>query len=229
MEIPKEAPVMTLPGVTLFPETLLPLHIFEPRYRQMLAEVLRSHRMFIVAMQKQGCASETPKAVAGLGFVRVCVSHADGTSHLVIQGHSRVELTQMVCREPYPVCRIRPLRAPARDSVAIDALMAKLRDLVAERIHLGFATSSSGVRKLTAKIKKAQALMTVPEIVRCLEKLNNPDQVADLVCSALLTRSSQKQVILETVEVELRLKHLIRFLMGEISQRQKKTNGGGAF
>ena len=65
--------------------------------------------------------------------------------------------------------------------------------------------------------------MTVPEIMRCLEKRNNPDQVADLVCSALLTRSSQKQVILETVEVELRLKHLIRFLMGEISQRQRKT------
>ena len=86
MEIPNEAPVMTLSGVTLFPETLLPLHIFEPRYRQMLAEVLRSHRMFIVAMQKPGCASGTPRAVAGLGFVRVCVSHADGTSTWCCKG-----------------------------------------------------------------------------------------------------------------------------------------------
>ena len=225
MEIPNEAPLMTLPGVTLFPETLLPLHIFEPRYRRMLAAVLRSHRMFVVAMQKPGCASGTPRAVAGLGFVRVCVAHDDGTSHLVLQGHSRVELIQMVCREPFPVCRIRPLRAPVRDSVTIDALMARVRDLVAERIQLGFSASAGGARKLTAKIKQAQALLTVPEIIGCLEKLNNPDHVADLVSSALLTRAAHKQVILETVEVEPRLKHLIHFLMGEISQRQKKANG----
>jgi len=224
MEIPNEAPVMTLPGVTLFPETLLPLGMYEPRYRRMLAAVLESHRMFIVAMQKPGSAGETPRAVAGLGFVRVCVGHADGTSHLVIQGHSRVELTRMVSREPFPVCRIRRLRAPENDSVAIDALMARLRDLVAERIQLGFASSAAGARKLAAKFKQAQALLTAPEIVGCLEKLNNPGQVADLVSSALLTRSAQKQVIMETVEVEPRLRHLIHFLMGEIVQRQKKAN-----
>src|ERR1039458_3791342 len=163
MEIPNEAPVMTLPGVTLFPETLLPLHIFEPRYRRMLAAVLRSHRMFVVAMQKPGCTMETPMAIAGLGFVRVCVAHADGTSHLVLQGHSRVELVEVARRVPPLVWRIRRLRAPSCDSVAIDALMAKVRDLVTERIQLGFSASSKGMRKLTAKIKQAQALLTVPE------------------------------------------------------------------
>ena len=34
--LPDEVPVMTLPNVTFFPQALLPLHIFEPRYRQML-------------------------------------------------------------------------------------------------------------------------------------------------------------------------------------------------
>ncbi|HXR06076.1 MAG TPA: LON peptidase substrate-binding domain-containing protein [Candidatus Acidoferrum sp.] len=223
MVIPNEAPVMTLPGVTLFPGTLLPLHIFEPRYRRMLAAVLRSHRMLVVAMQRPGCPCDSPAAVAGLGFVRVCVDHDDGTSHLVLQGHARVELTEWVRQHPFPVSRIRPLLAAARDSVAIDALMAKVRDLVAERIQLGFASSSTGRRKLTAKIKQAQALLTVPEIIGCLEKRDDPDQVADLVSSALLTRASQKQIILETVEVEPRLKHLIHFLMGEISLRQRKA------
>jgi len=215
---------MTLPGVTLFPETLLPLHIFEPRYRRMLAAVLHSHRMFVVALQKPGGAGAMPAAVAGLGFVRVCVAHRDGTSHLVMQGHSRVELAEMTRQEPFPVCRIRRLRAPACDSVATDALMAKVRDLVTERIQLGFASSAAGARKLSARMQQAQALLTVPEIIGCLEKLSNPGQVADLVSSALLTRASQKQVILETVEVEPRLKHLIHFLMGEIIQCQKKAN-----
>jgi Lon protease-like protein len=222
MEIPIEAPVMTLPGATLFPEALLPLHIFEPRYRRMLAAVLDSHRMFVVAMQKPGCARGTPSAVAGLGLVRVCVGHPDGTSHLLLQGLSRVELTDTIRQRPYPVRRIRALRAPARDSVAIDALMAKVRDLVTEQIQLGWSLMSPDIVKLKAKIKQAKVPLSVPQIMRCLEKLNDPDQVADLISAALLSRPAQKQIILETVDVEPRLRHLIHFLTAEISQRQKK-------
>lgn len=65
---------MTLSGVTLFPQTLLPLRIFEPRYRQMLAHVLQNDRMFVVAMQKPGRRADTPSSVAGLGLVRLCVA-----------------------------------------------------------------------------------------------------------------------------------------------------------
>ena len=49
MELPSAVPVMTLPSATLFPQALLPLYIFEPRYRRMLADTLKAHRMFIVA------------------------------------------------------------------------------------------------------------------------------------------------------------------------------------
>src|SRR5271154_6634934 len=83
MDIPDEAPVMTLPNVTLFPQALMRLHIFEPRYRRMLEEVLHARRMFIIAMRKPGSARELPFAVAGLGLIRVCIKHADGTSALI--------------------------------------------------------------------------------------------------------------------------------------------------
>ena len=83
---------MTLPNATLFPQALLPLYIFEPRYRQMLADALHSHRMFSVAMQKPGSKRESPLTVAGLGLIRVSVGHRDGTSHLILQGLARVEL-----------------------------------------------------------------------------------------------------------------------------------------
>src|SRR6185436_17665412 len=92
MKIPPEVPVMTLPNATLFPHALLPLYIFEPRYRQMLSDALRSHRMFAVAMQRPGNTRETPAPVAGLGLIRVAVKHGDGTSHLILQGLARVEL-----------------------------------------------------------------------------------------------------------------------------------------
>ena len=96
MKLPSEVAVMTLPEATLFPQALLPLYIFEPRYRQMLADALHSNRMFSVAMQRPGSTREAPSPVAGLGLIRVSVGHRDGTSHLILQGIARVELEQAV-------------------------------------------------------------------------------------------------------------------------------------
>src|SRR5205085_199730 len=117
MKIPQEVPVMTLPNATLFPQALLPLYIFEPRYRQMLADALHSNRMFSVAMQRPGSNRETPSPVAGLGLIRVSVGHQDGTSHLILQGLARVELKEAVRYKPYRVQRIKPLRSPPCDNV----------------------------------------------------------------------------------------------------------------
>lgn len=210
---------MTLPNATLFPQALLPLHIYEPRYRRMLADALESHRMFIVAMQKPNSKRESPSAVAGLGLIRVAVDNPDGTTHLILQGMTRVEMAETVRYKPYRVQRIRPLQAAPTDSVMIDALLAKVRDLVTERIQLGvpfpFPLSTKPGKK------KSSSSMTIKEIVRYLDKLHDADQVADLVSCALLPGAVERQTILETVDVEPRLKHLIHFLMAEIKQHRK--------
>src|SRR6187401_1803753 len=101
MQLPDEVPVMTLPSATLFPQALLPLYIFEPRYRRMLSDALNTNRMFSVAMQKPGRTRETPCPIAGLGLIRVSVGHNDGTSHLILQGLTRVQLKETVQYKPY--------------------------------------------------------------------------------------------------------------------------------
>ena len=202
---------MTLPNVTLFPQARMRLHIFEPRYRQMLEEVLQSRRMITIAMRKPGSSREIPFTVAGLGLVRVCLEQPDGTSILILEGLSRVELLNTVRRVPFRINRIRPLPTPNRDSVTIDALMAKVRDLVSERIKQGLKTRPNAPKSHSIK-----------EIIAYLDKLSDPDQVADLVSCALLPGPVERQTILETVEIEPRLKHLIHFLMAEITQNRKK-------
>src|SRR5580765_4826142 len=137
MKIPQEVPVMTLPSATLFPQALLPLYIFEPRYRQMVADTLKSERMFSVAMQKPGRTREAPCQVAGLGLIRVSVDHKDGTSHLILQGLTRVELCRTIRCKPYRVASIRPLQAAPNDSVMVDALLAKVYELVQHRLENG--------------------------------------------------------------------------------------------
>jgi Lon protease-like protein len=210
MEMPNEAPVMTLPNATLFPRALLPIYIFEPRYRRMLDETLHSHRMMIIAMRKAGVAREVPCSIAGLGVVRVCVQNADGTSHLILEGLSRVELGQTVRHKPFRINRFQALQTPNRDSVAIDALMAKVRDLVGERI-----------RQEMPAMKTVSKKVSVKEVISSLERLNDPDRVADLVTWSLLRGAEERQMILETVEIEPRLRRLIHFLMAEISQQRK--------
>src|SRR5258708_21995279 len=109
MELPNEVPVMTLPSATLFPQALLPLYIFEPRYRQMLADTLKAGRMFSAAMQKPGRARETPCPVAGLGLVRVSVDHKAGQTHLIFRLLRRAGILLTIPCRPYHISRLRPL------------------------------------------------------------------------------------------------------------------------
>lgn len=226
MQLPDAVPVMTLPSATLFPQALLPLYIFEPRYRRMLTDALESNRMFTVAMQRPGRTRETPCPIAGLGLIRVSVGHIDGTSHLILQGLTRVQLCETVQYRPYRVQRIRQLVPADSDNVTVDALVAKVHELVEKRLELapfpspfpisGSKTNESSEHKPTAFTKK--------EVLNYLEQLPGADQVADLVTCALLSDAVERQTILETVEIEGRLKHLIHFLMAEISRRKKNPN-----
>jgi uncharacterized protein len=221
MKLPREVPVMTLPNATLFPQALLPLYIFEPRYRQMLMDSLHSDRMFSVAMQKPGRTRETPSPIAGLGLIRVSVGHQDGTSHLILQGIARVELEETVRYKPYRVQRIRALESPPCNELVVDALLAKVRELLAERVQLGIPFPFPGVSQAKAA---AEAGFSAKQVLEYLNQLTDPEQVADLASCAVLPGPVERQTILETVNLEVRLKHLIHFLMAEITRQRKEKN-----
>ena len=216
---------MTLPSAILFPQAMLPLYIFEPRYRQMLADALSSHRMFSVAMQKPGRVRETPCQVAGLGLIRASVARTDGTSNLVLQGIVRVELGLAVRRKPYRVHRIRTIESTAADSVAVDALTVKVLELVSDRLEQGFELPFHVLKKL-GQLEELDTDELPPDFalkqgIEILAKLNNPEQIADLVSGTLLSSAAERQLLLETVDLEARLKHLISFLMAEIRRQGK--------
>jgi len=221
--LPREVPVMILPNATLFPQALLPLYIFEPRYRRMLADSLHSHRLFAVAMQRPGSTRETPTPIAGLGVVRVAVEHKDATSHLILQGLARVQLGAAVRYKPYRKHRIEVLSAPPCDNVAVDALVEKLRDLLEQRIHLGlpfpFPVSPAPDNDTT----KASGI-SASEVLKYLGSIENPAQLADLVSCAVLPDARERQTILETVAVDTRLRRLIQFLLADIRRHGKNRS-----
>jgi Lon protease-like protein len=228
MMLPSEVPVMTLPNAILLPQAFLPLYIFEPRYRKMLRDSLDSARMFSVAMQKPGRTRETPTPVAGLGLIRGSVQHEDGTSHLLLQGIARVQLAETVRYKPYRVQRIRPVESPPSNDLAVDALLAKVRELLDDRVKLGLSFSSPFMTDSNSNPDSAAPPM-LPGFppagaIEYLDHLTDPDQVADLVSGAVLASPAERQTILETPHLESRLKHLIHFLMAEIRRKRKDTN-----
>jgi ATP-dependent Lon protease len=224
MKLPREVPVMTLPNATLFPQALLPLYIFEPRYRRMLKDVLASTRMFAVAMQRPGTSRETPVPVAGLGMVRVAVAHRDGTSHLILQGLARIELEQAVRYRPYRVQRMSPLATPPSDAARTDVLLTRVKELLGERIMLGLPFPFPVMSPAKPPSDAPPSAFSAKEIMQYLDSLSDPEQAVDLVSCAVLPGALERQAILETTDVESRLKRLIHYLIVEIKTKRKGQN-----
>lgn len=221
MRLPQESPVMVLPDAILFPHAMLPLRIFEPRYRRMLEEALNGDRMFCVAMRKPGNSRETPFTIGGLGLIRACVRNPDGTSHLVLEGLSRVELGKVVKRRPYRVQAIRPLPPSSAQGATVQRLVGRLRKLIARRLQQGlmFSGPLTSPSEPPAPNPKLASLLKdgVDRFSRHLAGVKDPEQLADLVSCALLTSSGARQAILETPDLAGRLRCLIRFLEDDIA------------
>lgn len=222
MKLPDEVAVMTLPNATLFPQALLPLVIFEPRYRRMLQDALETSRMFSVAMQKPGNKRESPSPVAGLGLIRASVRHPDGTSRLILQGIARVELTGTVRYKPYRVHTIRPLYSEQSDSGNLQSLIAKVRKLLKERMDLGLPFPFPAPPTGNSELDPFAGDFSPKDVIDYLDNIPDPEQVADLVCCTVLRGPKERQKILETVNLEERFKQLVNFLAAEI--RQHKDN-----
>lgn len=223
MQLPPEVPVMILPNATLFPQALLPLYIFEPRYRKMLADTLKTHRMFAVAMQRPGSTRETPAPVAGLGVVRVSVEHKDTTSHLILQGLARVQLCEAVRYKPYRKHRVELLNTPPCDTSAVDTLVDKLRELLEQRIQLGLPFPFPVAPSPDSNTAKTSGI-SAKEVLQYLGAIKDPEQLADLVSCAVLPDARERQTILETVAIDTRLRRLIQFLTADVRRHRKDSS-----
>lgn len=210
--LPDEVAVMTLRGVAFFPQALLPLHIFEPRYRQMLRDSLDSHRLFAVAGLDVTCKSkafEPPYRVATVGIVRACQGREDGTSNLLLQGLTRVEVTEILGEEPYRRVKIRALASdPGATEEENDRQRAQLSRLLSTRLRLGGGGPS--------------------ELTKFLRSIDDPETFVDLAAFNLCSDARLKQRILETLSVHDRIALLSGWARREVNAlRLRHTLQGG--
>jgi len=201
LELPTAVPVMPLPGVLLFPNALLPLHIFEPRFREMLARALDDNRMLCVALVKperqQWQTSADFFPVSTVGLIRACVGRSDGTSDLILQGICRVKFSDFEQEAPFPIARIKPLKTRANQTVETDALATKVVEF--------YTRLKSTERALPEKID------------RYLGEMSDPEMLADLIAATFVASATRRQHLLEELDLNQRLCLLIQYLREENS------------
>ena len=212
--VPDEVPVMTLPNVALFPQALMPLHIFEPRYRQMLKDVLQTDRLFAVAGLNSKLLGakdqfEPSHRVASLGIVRACQEASDGTSNLLLQGLCRVELLNIVAEEPYRRVSVRLLNS---EIPPVETDNSELRRELAQLL----------------RVKQRLGAQVPAEITDFLGKVGDPETYIDLAAFSLCDNQSVKQKLLETLDVGTRYSLFNRQLRSEINgiKLQRKLQSG---
>ena len=108
-------PLFPLPGVVLLPGTLLPLHIFEPRYRAMVSDALEGDRMIGMVLLKPGWeqASE-PTPIYPIGGAGEIVESEDlegGRYNILLEGRFRYRILDEAAGSPYRLARVEEIPA----------------------------------------------------------------------------------------------------------------------
>jgi len=208
-----ELAIFPLPDLVLFPNALLPLHIFEPRYRDLIADILAGSRLLAVARLRPGYDADyygrpPVYAVAGIGRCISADPLPDGRYNIMVRGLGRFHIdAELAPAKAYRQVRgrllgdDRTLRAVDLDDLHRELLAVcdRLADLVPE---------GDPLRQLTRVIP-------------------TPGGCADVVASALVRDPDFRQNLLELLDPGDRLEQVVEYvsmLVGQFGPGNRTLN-----
>lgn len=205
IEIPETVPIMALGGTVLFPHAIVPLYIFEERYRNMLADVLADNRLFAIFNLTTDGEDQVEQlaSVGTIGVVRAAHQNPDGTSNLALQGIQRVRLRRIVQETPYPVVEVEPY---VDESVAADAGEA-------ERAAMG------GILSIIQS--EPELSLNLPkEYIDFIASIEEPYCFLDVAAHAFCQCVEVRQQLLELLPATERFELLLAYLKKEQGRLQ---------
>ncbi len=201
-------PIFPLPNVVLFPNVFLPLHIFEPRYREMVADAVASDRMIGMVLLRPGWQHEYEQRppIYPLGCSGV-ITHveqlADGRYNIVLRGVERFRVVEEDNARSYRRAFVEPVpeRAGSGDDRAvIQRQRSKLESLLAPTIERSLSgaarTESAGSGSHDSKIPST---MADEDLVNALAQYLDLEPV-------------EKQALLEQHSLRTRAESLVELL-----------------
>ena len=185
-------PLFPLPQVVLFPEAVLPLHVFEPRYRAMLAHSLATHGAMVVAHLIGGEDEHGRPRIAPIAGGGIVIEHQelpDGRSNIVVLGEARLRLDELDPDES------RPFRM---------ARVTKLEDLPVSVRQNDRAALVAAATMFAAEVKKHD-----PTFSFRMPATLDASHVADLCAFQLVIDAGARQAILNELDPRARVEMVL--------------------
>ncbi|HWP34966.1 MAG TPA: LON peptidase substrate-binding domain-containing protein, partial [Thermodesulfobacteriota bacterium] len=189
-------PVFPLPDAVLFPHMLLPLHVFEPRYRRMVEDCLAGSRVLAVALLKPGWEAryygQPPfYPVVGAGVIVHEERLPDGRFNIGLKGVVRVAVEEELATDtPYRLVRGRllPDELPAGGAAALEQELTTLKLCCL---------------RLAADLPEAN-----DDLARFVTRARDPALLVDVIAAIAIPDAHERQRLLETPSVKLRLRRV---------------------
>ncbi|HYB70782.1 MAG TPA: LON peptidase substrate-binding domain-containing protein [Candidatus Bathyarchaeia archaeon] len=197
-------PIFPLPDLTFFPRTILPLHVFEARYRAMVTDCLSRDRRLAVVGLKPGYESSyegKPEVypITGVGRIVRWERLATGRFNLLVRGECRARIDREVPADTlYRMVAATPLGEHGGDGPEVAGLAGRVK---------------ARCRQILDAVGRGGA-----ELRESLEGLADPAELCDQVASALVPAPAVRQALLEELHVERRLERLVGALDDLLSQ-----------
>jgi len=200
VEIPSTLPILPLKETVVFPQSMTPLAIGQERSIKLVDEAVSGDRMLALVTVRNEEAEvpgwddlyETGTAAIVHKLIRV----PDGTLRILVQGLQRIQLDRHVQDDPYLVGEFSQVPEVAEESKELEALTRNVQGL--------FARIIAAVPYLPEELQIAAA------------NVDDPSALSYLVASTMRLKTGEKQQLLETADVEQRLRAISAILSREL-------------
>jgi len=199
----KQYPVMPLKNTVLFPQQVIPIYVGREKSLKLIEDLPEDNKYLIVVAQQDG-SIEDPKeedlySYGTLALVLKTFDMPDNSKSAIVQGVDRVKILKFESNDSYFLADIERIpEALNTPDLEIEALAKKLKNSFTELI------------KISPNLNEEHAGM--------LSNINRPSRLADRATSLLSVSNSEKQEILEELDIKKRVKNAISLLQKEIQR-----------
>ncbi len=202
--VPEILPIMALRNTVLFPQHVVPIYVGRERSLRLIEDLPESKKRILVVAQKEGSIENPEKEDlyewGSIAQVLKIFNMPDGSKSAIVQGLERAKIHSFIQTDPYFKGAILKAQEIYTPSLEIDAMIANIRQLYQK------------LSKIANYLSEEQASI--------FTSFKHPGRLIDRVIHLLAIPISEKQEILEELDVRKRLEKATLFINREIQRIQ---------
>ncbi|MBN1780019.1 endopeptidase La [bacterium] len=197
--IPDELPLLPMANILVFPYVVAPIIITDEERMSVINEALSDRKivgLFGIRSTEEDGRRDNLYPVGTAVFILKMFRIPDGSMGLMVQGLTRIRLEKITQHKPFPKGKVALIPEDTSVSVKVEALRREVLEIFQEIVSL--------------------SPLLPEELGQAIDNVENPGRLADLIISNLKIAITERQNILEALDVETRLTKLLEYLSREL-------------